>query len=150
MQKKLYIGGLPWEIDRIGLLNYFKAILECNEINASYEPPFVTNAVPNPNSSIKVVDVFVATDRETGKSRGFGFITLEFADDAAADDLFAKIIDLMNKRVMIGIRGPRDLIVNEADPKPEGDNGNHREAPAAEATTEGNGEAEGGAFGLDW
>ncbi len=81
MQKKLYVGGLPWEIDRIGLLNYFKAILECNDITASYEPNFTTAPISNPNSAIKVVDVFVAMDRETGKSRGFGFVTLEMPDD---------------------------------------------------------------------
>jgi RNA recognition motif-containing protein len=117
MQKKIYIGGLPWELDRIGLLNYFKAVMEGNDIAASYQLPFVNAPVENPNATIRVVDVFVANDRETGKSRGFGFITLELEDDA----MFQKVIELINGKVVIGIRGPRDLIVNEADQKPEGE-----------------------------
>jgi RNA recognition motif-containing protein len=127
MQKKLYVGGLPWEIDRIGLLNYFKAILECNDIIASYEPNFTTAPISNPNSAITVVDVFVAMDRETGKSRGFGFITLEMGEEEASATLFEKIIELVNKRIMMGIRGPRELIVNEAEPKVENGNSAPRE-----------------------
>lgn len=119
MQKKIYVGGLPWELDRIGLLNYFKAVMEGADIEASYELPFITAPVQNPNSVMTVVDTFVAMDRESGKSRGFGFITMEFADDGDADTLFNKVIDLMNGKVVIGIRGPRDLIVNEATPKEE-------------------------------
>lgn len=154
MQKKLYIGGLPWEIDRIGLLNYFKVILESNEIIASYEPQFMSAPLDNPNAAIKLTDVFVAMDRETGKSRGFGFITLELPEDAG--DLFTKVIDLMNKKVMLGIRGPRELIVNEAEPRVENGNASapapeaeaETEAPAAaESEAEGNGDK---AFSLDW
>lgn len=146
MQKKLYVGGLPWEIDRIGLLNYFKAILECNDIIASYEPNFTTAPISNPNSAIKVVDVFVAMDRETGKSRGFGFVTLEMTDDEASMSLFQKIIDLVNKRIMMGIRGPRELIVNEAEPKVENGNSAPREERSEQPAEA---EAEGG-VSLDW
>lgn len=120
MQKKVYIGGLPWELDRIGVLNYVKAIFECNDIQASYELPFITAPALNPNASVRVIDVFVAMDRATGKSRGFGFLTLDFVDDSTTS-LFDKIISLLNNRVVIGIRGPRELIVNEADEqRPEG------------------------------
>ncbi len=119
MQKKIYIGGLPWELDRIGLLNYFKAVLEGANIEAGYELPFVSEPVQHPNATLNVVDTFVAMDKESGKSRGFGFITMDFVDDSEAEALFAKIVDLMNERVVIGIRGPRDLIVNEATPKEE-------------------------------
>ncbi|MBL8015257.1 MAG: hypothetical protein JNK26_03665 [Candidatus Doudnabacteria bacterium] len=136
MQKKLYVGGLPWEIDRIGLINYFKAVLECNDINASYEPAFITSPLSNPNSAIRVVDVFVATDRQTGKSRGFGFVTIELPEDEASTALFDKIVELMNKRVMLGIRGPRELIVNEAEPKAEdgGDRGNRGDADNSDSS----------------
>lgn len=119
MQKKIYVGGLPWELDRIGLLNYIKAVFEGADINASYELPFVSEPVTHPNSTLKVVDTFVAMDRETGKSRGFGFVTFEFQDEDEADKLFDKIIELLNGKVVIGIRGPRELIVNEASPKEE-------------------------------
>lgn len=127
MQKKIYIGGLPWELDRIGVLNYVKAILEENDISASYELPFVSSPLINPNSAIRVVDVFVALDRQTNKSRGFGFVTLDIVDDNA-DELFEKVIGMLDKKVLIGIRGPRELIVKEADPKPEdrNDNGNSK------------------------
>ena len=117
MQKKSYIGGLPWELDRIGLLNYFKAVMEGNNVEASYALPFVNTPIEHPNATIKVVDVFVANDRETGKSRGFGFITLELVDEATEAELFQKVIDLLNGKVVTGIRGPRDLIVNEGDQK---------------------------------
>lgn len=123
MQKKIYIGGLPWELDRIGLLNYFKAVLEGAGIEASYELPFISTPVEHPNATVKVVDTFVAMDRESGKSRGFGFITMEFTESADST-LFNTIVDLLNNKVVIGIRGPRDLIVNEATPRDE-------EAPAA-------------------
>ena len=132
MQKKLYVGGLPWELDRIGLLNYLKAVLESNDIIASYELPFINSPIIHPNASVRVVDVFVANDRETGKSRGFGFITLDLVDEATADSLFETTIELLNERVVLGIRGPRDLIVNEAEPRTE-DGGGRRDA---EETTE--------------
>jgi len=143
MQKKIYIGGLPWELDRIGLLNYFKAVMEGEEIAASYQLPFVNTPVENPNATLKVVDVFVANDRETGKSRGFGFITLDLEDDA----MFQKVIELINGKVVIGIRGPRDLIVNEADQKPEGERA-ERGAKGEEAKPEGNQEG-GEAYDVD-
>jgi RNA recognition motif-containing protein len=118
MQKKIYIGGLPWELDRIGLLNYFKVMLEGDGVEASYELPFISTPVEHPNATLKVVDAFVAMDRESGKSRGFGFITMEFGEEGG-DALFTKIVEKMNGKVMIGIRGPRDLIVNEATPRDE-------------------------------
>lgn len=133
MQKKLYLGGLPWELDRIGLLNYFKAILEGTDMAASYELPFVASPLINPNATIRVVDVFVALDRQTNKSRGFGFITLDLlGDDAEA--LFVKITDMLNTRILIGIRGPRELIVKEADPRNTdiAPRGSDSDMPAAE------------------
>jgi RNA recognition motif-containing protein len=119
MQKKIYIGGLPWELDRIGLLNYFKVMLEGDGIEAAYELSFVSTPIEQPNATVKVVDTFVAMDRESGKSRGFGFITMELADDEEGTALFDRIVNKMNGKVMIGIRGPRDLIVNEATPRQE-------------------------------
>lgn len=116
MQKKIYVGGLPWELDRIGLLNYLKAVLEGAEMTAGYELPFISEVINQPNAAIKVIDIFVANDRNTGKSRGFGFITLELAEETA-DQLFDKVMGLLREKVVIGIRGPRKLIVNLADPK---------------------------------
>jgi len=57
MKNKLFVGSLPWAIDDAAL----------GELFAQY----------GEGTSARVV-----TDRETGKSRGFGFV--EFADEAQA------------------------------------------------------------------
>jgi len=57
----------------------------------------------------EITRVQVMTDRETGRSRGFGFV--EMADDDAA----AQAIAALNGREIDG----RALNVNEARPKPE-------------------------------
>ena len=158
MQKKIYFGGLPWEIDRIGLLNYVKAVLEGNNLEATYELPFVSSPLVNPNSVLRITDVFVALDRKTRKSRGFGFVTIEFTEDNG-DELFENILEMMDQRVMIGIRGPRELIVKEADPKVEGDDDApsdvsddvEEDAPAEETDTSTDDEDNSDpAMGLNW
>jgi len=62
MSKKLFVGGLAWATDDNGLLNAFAVHGE-------------------------VTDAKVINDRDTGRSRGFGFVT--FADAAAADAAMA-------------------------------------------------------------
>ena len=57
----------------------------------------------------EIVRIQVMTDRDTGRSRGFGFV--EMADDAAA----AQAIEALNGKEVDG----RALNVNEARPKPE-------------------------------
>ena len=57
----------------------------------------------------EITRVQVMTDRETGRSRGFGFV--EMADDDAA----AQAIQALNGKEFEG----RALNVNEARPKPE-------------------------------
>ena len=59
MSNKLFVGGLSWGTQEQGLRAAFE------------EYGTVTDAV-------------VITDRETGRSRGFGFVTFEDADDAQA------------------------------------------------------------------
>jgi RNA recognition motif-containing protein len=56
----------------------------------------------------EVTDAHVVTDRETGQSRGFGFVTLATADQARA------AIAAMNGAVVDG----RPLRVNEAEERP--------------------------------
>ncbi len=79
--KKLYIGNLPWSIDDQGLADLF----------SKYSS--VTSAT-------------VIKDRETQRSRGFGFV--EFSDGSEAD----KAVQEMNGFEADG----RKLIVNEARP----------------------------------
>ena len=57
--------------------------------------------------------VQIMTDRDTGRSRGFGFV--EMSSDEAA----AKAIEALNGKEL----GGRALNVNEARPKPEGGRG---------------------------
>ena len=57
----------------------------------------------------EVLDVFIGTDRETGRSRGFGFVTM--ADKDAGNNAIAAL----NGKDFEG----RALVVNEAQPRAE-------------------------------
>ena len=62
--KKLYVGNLPWSTTEADL----------EELFSSYGP---------------VHSAAVITDRDTGRSRGFGFIEL---DDSSADKAHRRIV----------------------------------------------------------
>ncbi|MCX7978587.1 MAG: RNA-binding protein [Bdellovibrionaceae bacterium] len=62
-----------------------------------------------------VVSATVVTDRETGRSRGFGFVEMDDADAAVA-------IEKMNGADLNG----RNISVSEARPKPPGERGGGR------------------------
>ena len=79
MSNKLFIGGLSWDTDDSGL-------------RAAFEP------------FGDVSDAKVITDRETGRSRGFGFVTYANGGDAS------KAIEAMNGAMLDG----RSLRVDEA------------------------------------
>ena len=76
MAKKLYVGNLPWSTTEEGLRNAF-------------------------GQHGEVLSVNIITDRETGRSRGFGFVEMENAEAAIA---------AMNEKEYEG----RKLRVNEA------------------------------------
>ncbi len=84
MSKKLYVGNLPYSINGESLKGLFAAYGE-------------------------VVEATIISFRDTGKSKGFGFVTL--ADDAQAD----KAVQEMNGKEMEG----RAIVVNEARPMEE-------------------------------
>lgn len=84
MATKLYVGGLPYSTTEEDLQKTFS---EAGEV-----------------TSAKII-----TDRETQRSRGFGFV--EFADDAAAQ----KGIEMFDGKDFDG----RTLTVNEARPLEE-------------------------------
>lgn len=88
MAKKLFVGGISWSTTDDGLRSAFESFGE------------VTEAV-------------VVTDRETGRSRGFGFVT--FADDSAAD----AAVESMDGASLDG----RTINVNEAHEKRRGGGG---------------------------
>jgi RNA recognition motif-containing protein len=81
--KRIYVGNLPWSADENSLRELFAAVGE-------------------------VHSAAVITDRETGRSRGFGFIEMDNAD---AD----KAISQLNGQDMDG----RPLRVNEARERTE-------------------------------
>ena len=76
MGNKLFVGGLAWATDSDGLRAAFEA----------FGP---------------VTDAAVINDRETGRSRGFGFVTFENAEDAqtAIQQMDGQPIDGRNVRV---------------------------------------------------
>jgi len=76
--KRIYVGNLPWSADEATLRDLFAAV---GEVHSSA----------------------VISDRETGRSRGFGFIEM---DDSDAD----KAISQLNGRELDG----RALRINEA------------------------------------
>lgn len=88
---KLYVGSLPYSITDESLLQLF--------LGKGYKP----------------VSAHVITDRDTGRSRGYGFVELGPEDDAA------KAIGEFNG---LSVEG-RALQVNEARPQ-ESHGGGHR------------------------
>ncbi len=82
MAKKLFVGSLSWSTDDHSLRQTFAAFGEVSEAK-------------------------VITDRDTGRSRGFGFVT--FSDDDAAD----KAIAALNGSELDG----RSIRINVAEDK---------------------------------
>lgn len=83
MTKTLYVGNLPWSTTDSSLSNSFQA-------------------------HGNVISSRVITDKETGRSRGFGFVEVD-------DDDAEKIVAAMNSTDF----GGRQIIVNEARKRDE-------------------------------
>ncbi len=88
MAKKIYVGNLSFQITETELSDMFSEIGQ-------------------------VESVQIITDRDTGRSKGFGFV--QMSDDAAAEKAIAQ---LNGKEV-----GGRNLTVNEARPMQKRDFG---------------------------
>ena len=88
MGNKLFVGGLSWNTDDSGLREAFSTLGT-------------------------VTDAKVITDRETGRSRGFGFVTM--ADAASA----AEAVRTMDGTSLDG----RTIRVNEAQERSDGPRG---------------------------
>ncbi len=82
MSTKLFVGSLPWSVND-------------DSLRTAFEPHGT------------VVSAKVITDRQTGRSRGFGFV--EMSNDSEAD---AAITALNGSEL-----GGRSIIVSEAKPK---------------------------------
>jgi len=79
---KLFVGSLPWAVNDEALKEAFTAYGN-------------------------VVSAKVVTDRQTGRSRGFGFVEMESDSEASA------AIEALNGSDLNG----RNIVVNEAKPK---------------------------------
>ncbi len=88
MAKKVFVGGISWNTDDDSLRVAFEKYGDVTEAK-------------------------VITDRDTGRSRGFGFVSFD-NDDAAL-----KAISEMDGQDLDG----RTIKVNEAEDKPRGDRG---------------------------
>ncbi len=85
--KKLYVGNLPWTISEDDLKEFF-------------------------GSFGSVASVAIITDRDTGRSRGFGFVEMEDADaDRAIQEANGKEL------------GGRSLRIDEAQERSRGSGG---------------------------
>jgi cold-inducible RNA-binding protein len=94
MATKLFVGSLPYGVDDAQLKDLFSEIGE-------------------------VVSANVITDRDTGRSKGFGFV--EMASDKDAEEA----IKQLNNKDMDG----RSIIVNVAKPREERPRGSFRGGP---------------------
>lgn len=81
---KVYVGNLPWSIDQAGLKKLFEEFGE-------------------------ITETVVISDKFSGRSKGFGFVTFASDEDAK------KAIAAMNEKEMEG----RNIKVNEARPMEE-------------------------------
>jgi RNA recognition motif-containing protein len=88
MSSRLYVGNLSYETDTETLRQAFAG-------------------------SGEVTDAHVVTDRDSGRSRGFGFVTMATPDQAK------KAIETMNGANIDG----RAIRVNEAEERPRGGGG---------------------------
>lgn len=89
-KNKLFVGSLPWAVDSNGL----------KELFAQYG---------------EITEAVVITDRQTGRSKGFGFVT--FANEADAQ----KALEMDRKEVE-----GRTIVVNVARPREERGGGGFR------------------------
>lgn len=90
MAKTLYVGNLPWSATEADLTRMFERHAE-------------------------VIAARVASDRETGRSRGFGFVEVP-------DEQVQAAIDALNGTEMDG----RAITVNEARPREDRPRGGPR------------------------
>lgn len=89
---KLFVAGLPYDLDDAELMEIFEK--------------FGT-----------VVTARVAMDRDTGKSKGFGFVDMQNAEEAK--DAIENLKDIS--------LGKKPLVVKEADEKPGSSGGGFRQ-----------------------
>jgi RNA recognition motif-containing protein len=83
MSAKLFVGGLSWSTDD-------------NSLRSAFE------------QHGEVIDAKVILDRDTGKSRGFGFVTFSSADEAEAAKGALNQTDLDGREIRVDSASDRD------------------------------------------
>ncbi len=81
--KKLFVGSLPWAIDDAGLAQLF-------------------------SQAGNVVSAQVVKDRDTGRSRGFGFVEMSTEEEAQAAVNNLNGTDVEGRKIVVNIARPRE------------------------------------------
>lgn len=81
--KKLFVGSLPWAVDDAKLRDIF-------------------------SQAGNVVSAQVVKDRETGRSRGFGFVEMSTDEEAQAAVANLNGTDVDGRRIIVNIARPRE------------------------------------------
>jgi len=103
MATKLFVGSLSYNVDDTQLRDFFATVGE-------------------------VVSANVITDRDSGRSKGFGFVEM------SSDDEAKEAIKQLNGKDLDG----RSIIVNEAKPREERPQGSFRSGPSHGGNSYGN------------
>ena len=87
-KKKLYVGNLPWSVNEQSLKDMFSPFGE-------------------------ITEAIVISDRYTGRSKGFGFVTFANEDDAekAIAEMAEKEIE--GRKIMVNVARPREERSNQ-------------------------------------
>ena len=83
MSTKLFVGSIPWKATDQDL----------NELFANYG---------------NVLSANILTDRETGRSRGFGFVEMESDDEAQAAIANLHEKDFMGRNIVVNVAKPKE------------------------------------------
>ncbi len=81
--KKLFVGSLPWAVDDARLAQIF-------------------------SQAGNVVSAQVVKDRETGRSRGFGFVEMSTDEEAQAAIQNLNGSDIEGRKIVVNIAKPRE------------------------------------------
>lgn len=81
--KKLFVGSLPWSVDDAGLSQIFA-------------------------QAGTVISAQVVKDRDTGRSRGFGFVEMSTDEEAQAAVSNLNGSDVEGRKIVVNIARPRE------------------------------------------
>ena len=87
-KKKLYVGNLPWSVNEQSLKDMFSPFGE-------------------------ITEAIVISDRYTGRSKGFVFVT--FANEADAEKAIAEMAEkeIEGRKIMVNVARPREERSNQ-------------------------------------